>query len=558
MTEMRTDLAIVGGNIFDGVRDAPFRGAVLIRGDRIEAVVPGDGARACEGAARVIDAGGRLVMPGFFDSHVHLIMAGVYHENPSLLTCASARECAEAVKRAADGAGGRSSAPTGAGAGDWVFGFGWYPVFWEDKAFPDRAALDRLFPDRPVLLVDAEAHGVWVNTVALALAGVTKDTPDPVGGEILRRADGEPTGVLLETAAGLATRLAFDLPPEKEKAFIRSYMRSAAAYGITSINDVMPYFHGDIGTLSVYSEMDRAGELRVRIHAAPDLLGDLDKVLEDQRRYGSDRLRVASVKAFLDGVASTHTAAMLEDYADAAGVRGCALFDWDAIRRAVPEAHRRGLSVKLHTCGDASLRFGLDCFEEAVRLHGPGRARHTLEHCEVVDAADIPRFGALGVIPSVQPEHIALTQTFAANPYRTVLGEARAMHAWPLRSLLASAGALAFGSDCPVVDDNPFLEIYRAVTRVHNDGEPRGGWNPAEKLTLAEALRMYTWGSAYAAGREHELGTLEAGKFADIAIMDRDLFAASVEEIREARVDCTIMGGRVVFERQQSGVRPMV
>jgi predicted amidohydrolase YtcJ len=255
------------------------------------------------------------------------------------------------------------------------------------------------------------------------------------------------------------------------------------------------------------------------------------------------------VKQFLDGVPTTHTALVLADYADAPGNKGTALFDLAAIAKAVPEAHRRGLSVKLHSCGDASLRLGLDCYENAIKLHGKNATRHAIEHCEMVSEEDIPRFGALGVVPSVQPEHVALTQIFSENPYPIVLGKERADKTWPYKRLLKSAGVLAIGSDCPVVDNNPFLEIYRAVTRLHNDGEPAGGWNPTEKLTLAEILKCYTWGSAYGVSRETELGTLTPGKFADIVVLDRNLFTADESVLIDGKVDLTIMGGRVVYER---------
>jgi predicted amidohydrolase YtcJ len=342
-------------------------------------------------------------------------------------------------------------------------------------------------------------------------------------------------------------------PEEEEKNLILAYMEGAKGYGITSVNDVMPYFHGNMGTPAVYSAMDQAGQLTVRIHAAPDLLGDLDEITGWRTRYNSEKLRFDMVKSFLDGVSTTHTALMLEDYADAPGNRGLPLFDLTRIERATPEAHRRELSVKLHACGDASLRKALDFYEAAQKQYGKNRCRHAIEHCEIVNEADIPRFGALGVVPSVQPEHLALTRTFDENPYPMTLGAARTAHTWPFKRMLQSAGVLAIGSDCPVVDSNPFLEIGRAVTRTHDDGQPEGGWNPAEKLSLAEVLRAFTWGSAFGVGREDELGTLTPGKFADIAISDRDLFSAAPEDLKNCRVWMTIMDGKIVFSQPACG-----
>jgi predicted amidohydrolase YtcJ len=546
---MKSDLLVVGNHIFDSIADTPFRGYIEVLDGKILQVGRGEpDALARAGARRVIEAKDRLIMAGFHDSHTHLLMSGLYCTYPGLTACESEAETVQRVKDAADAA---DQAAQGGQEGDrWVYGFGWYHVFWDDETLPTKASLDAVFPDRPVLLINAEAHGAWVNSKALEICGITAETPDPFGGTILRDADGEPTGMLVENAVGLITAKAFAFSEEAEAQLILSYLAEAAAYGITSVNDVQPYFHGNVGNLSVYSKLDTGGLLTARIHAAPDLLGDLDEVLRWQKQFTSDKLKVDLVKTFIDGVSTTHTALMLEDYADAPGNRGTALYDLDAIKAAVPEAHRRGLSVKIHSCGDASLRLALDYYENAIALYGKNACRHAIEHCEIVDAADIPRFGTLGVIPSVQPEHIALTSAFAYNPYPITLGGRRASRTWPLKSLLASAGVLAFGSDCPVVVDNPYLEIYRAVTRTFDDGEPQGGWNPSEKLTLAESLRAYTRGSAYGVRREAELGTLEAGKFADIIVVDRNLFAVSEADMKTAKTDITIMDGKVIFERK--------
>ncbi|MEL7656368.1 MAG: amidohydrolase family protein, partial [Bacillota bacterium] len=277
-------------------------------------------------------------------------------------------------------------------------------------------------------------------------------------------------------------------------------------------------------------------------------LGDLNEVELWREKYRSEKLRVEMLKQFLDGVSTTHTALVIEEYADARGNFGISLNDTEAIKSAVPEAHRRGFSVKLHACGDQSARMALDYYENAINMYGKNKCRHAIEHIEMIQEEDIPRFGVLGIIPSVQPEHIALTQNFDENPYPVTLGEERAGKTWPLKSLYDSAGVLAIGSDCPVVDNNPFLEIYRAVTRLHNDGKPEGGWNPTQKLSLYEVLRSYTYGSAYGVNREAELGTLEVGKFADIIVLDRNLFEVDPCEILESTVLMTIMDGNIVFE----------
>jgi predicted amidohydrolase YtcJ len=538
---MSIDIIIKSNSIFDSISDAPYRGAVIIAGNKIEKVIRGDdiGDYANSGA-RIIDAGDRTVMAGFHDSHVHFLLAGLYRTYPELTTCTSEQEVVDKVFEASK----HIEDKTG-----WMFGFGWYTAFWDVKVEPTRASLDKVFPDRPVLLLNAEAHGAWVNSKALEIAGITKDTADPEAGIILRDENGEPTGYLLEGAVGLCTRYAMDFSKEQMKQLIRAFLEGASRFGITSISDVMPLYHGDIGDVAVYSEMDRSGELTARVHAAPDLLGDLDRVLELHREYASDRLKVNQVKQFIDGVSTTHTALMLEDYTDAPGNKGAKLYDYEAMGRAVPEAHKRGLSVRFHSCGDRSCRYALDFYEDAIRKYGKNECRHTIEHCELVDPSDMPRFSELGVIPSVQPEHVAISQKFADDPYFIVMGDERANRTWPLKTLLETAGLLAIGSDCPVVDNNPFLAIYRGVTRLFNDGEPKGGWNPAQKLTLAEVLKGYTWGSAYSVHREHELGSLKEGNFADVVVIDRDLFGVPESELIDGKVDITLFDGKVIYER---------
>lgn len=538
---MYADMLIKSKRIFDSIKEKPFDGYVAIKGNRILAVGQGIEPDQIAGPdTRVFEFGEELVMTGFHDSHTHLLMAGMFQTYVNLANARSEEEAVLMVKEAADENQDKEG---------WVIGFSWYHVFWDIKELPTRKSLDRYFPHRPVFLLNAEAHGAWVNSKALEIAGITKDTPDPFGGEIARDEDGEATGFLYESAVGLVSKYALSFNEEEEKVLIQAFQKSAGAYGITSVNDVQPYFHGNMGNLAVYHDMDRKGELTVRIHAAPDLLGDLDQVNEWRERYSSEKLKVNHLKQFLDGVSTTHTALVLDEYADLPGSYGISLNDTQAIRDAVPEAHKRGFSVKLHSCGDKSARMALDYYENAINLHGKNQCRHAIEHVELIAEEDIPRFGAMGIIPSVQPEHIALTQAFDENPYPVTLGEDRASRTWPLKSLYDSAGILAIGSDCPVVDNNPFLEIYRGVTRLHNDGKPEGGWNPFEKLTMYEVLRSYTYGSAYGALREQELGSLEPGKFADIVVIDRDLFSVDPSEIKDSKVLLTIMDGKVVFER---------
>ena len=538
---MTADMIIKGNAIFDSVSDKPFAGFVAVKGNRIAAVGKEmDSISQYAGDdTKIIDAGDRLVMPGFHDSHTHLILAGMYKTYPNLGSARSEEEAAVMLKEYYDSQPGDG----------WVYGFNWYHVFWDKKELPRKETLDRYFPDRPVFLINAEAHGAWVNSLALEIAGVTADTPDPFGGEIARDENGEPTGFLYESAIEYVAAHALIFTEEQEKTFLRKYMADAAELGITGVVDVQPYFGKDLGSLDVYTGMESDGELTVRITAAANLLGDLDEALENSKKYCTEKVRAHMLKQFVDGVITTHTALLLEDYTDAPGNRGTQLSELEKIDAAVQEGHKRGLWIKIHAIGDRAIRFTIDSYEKAIKTYGANGCRHAIEHVEMVTDSDIERFGQLGLIPSVQPEHIGLMPTWEGEEYRVNIGEERAGRTWPFRSLLESAGVLAIGSDCPVVDNNPFYAIHRGVTRLHDDGLPEGGWNPTQKLTVADILRGYTLGSAYGIGREDELGTLEEGKFADIAVIDRNLFETDPKDIRGAHVDMTIMDGKVIFER---------
>lgn len=535
---MKAELILKGNAVFDGLNDAPAPGFVAVQGNRILAVGGLEEWREYSGPeTNVVDGGNKLIMPGFHDSHTHLLLAGMYKIYPNLGSARSEEETALQVKEYYDQNPGEG----------WCYGFNWYHVYWENQTLPHRKTLDKYFPHRPVFLLNAEAHGAWVNTKALEMAGITKETPDPFGGEIHRDAEGEATGFLYEAAIGLVAHLALDFTKTQEQVFVKKYTEEATRLGITSVVDVQPYFGRDLGSLEAYAALEEKGELDIRITAAANLLGDLDKALENSKKYRSGKLRAHMLKQFVDGVITTHTALLLEDYHDAPGNRGQQLFELEKIQAAILEAHRRGLWIKIHAIGDRAIRLTLDSYEEAQKRFGKMGTRHAIEHVELIHPDDTPRFGELGLIPSVQPEHLGLMPTWEGEEYRKNLGEERAATTWPFKTLLKHAGVLALGSDCPVVDNNPFLALHRAITRVHDDGLPRGGWNPHEKLTLAEALRGYTWGSAYGVGREDELGTLEPGKLADIIVIDRNLFEVSPEEIRQSKVEMTVMDGKVVF-----------
>lgn len=348
---------------------------------------------------------------------------------------------------------------------------------------------------------------------------------------------------------GLA-QAAFDLPLERRNRLLKGFMEQAARLGITSVHDMFPLPGLDLGDLELYRDFEEKGKLTSRIHFLAALNGDLEYPKYLRQTYTSDKLKFSGLKQFLDGVPTTYTAYLIDPYSDQRNTRGETLIPPDIVKEWAIEADREGFRVRFHACGDGAVRLGLDCFEDAEKINGSRDARHTIEHIEVIHPDDIERFSKLGVIASMQPEHMAAAERFVDNDYLSRLGKDREPYTWPIKSLKNSGARIAFGSDFPVVELNPLTEVYRAVTRVHNDAQPAGGWNPNEKINLADALRGYTLGSTYGAFGENELGTLEKGKLADVIVLDRNLFDIPPEEIRNARIQLTLMDGKIVFEEE--------
>lgn len=479
-----------------------------------------------------------LIMPGFYDSHTHIISAGMADKYPNFGSCKSEDETARAAKAYAD------TIPDE----EWIFGFNWYHVYWGQEELPTLKSLDQYIPDRPVMLTNAEGHGVWVNSKALEICCITKDTPDPPFGEISRFENGEPSGYFYEMAIGLIAKKAYDLDDEIEEGFIKDYMRRATTIGITGANDMLPYYGNDMGKYRCFHKLDRDGEFTLRLHCAPNLFGDLDEVEAAAEKYNSDKFQVKLLKAFIDGVPTTYTSLMLEPFIDNPSTTGGTLSDLKLLREAIMEAHKRGMSVRLHCCGDGATHYALDCYEEAISTFGNTGSRHAVEHVETTIQEDIDRFAKLAVIASMQPEHLAMTEIFDENPYLIRYNERQKKFAWAIKSIMDAGAVVSFGSDCPVVTNNPFVGIYRAVTRVHNDGKPEGGWNPEQKISMEEALHAYTLNGYYGVKREHELGTLEKGKLADLIVLDKNLLAIDPSRIRETNVILTMVDGRIVYE----------
>ena len=527
-------LAIVNARVWTGDPRRPWADAVAIAGDEIAAVGSSAEVRKLARAGtRVIDGAGRMVVPGFIDAHVHF-MSGGFGLTSVQLRDATTRE--EFVRRIREHAARQP-------AGAWVLEGNWDHQHWGGE-LPRRDWIDSVTPNTPVFIQRLDGHMSLANGAALRAAGVTRDTKDVAGGEIVRDPSGEPTGIFKDNAAGLVARAIPDPLPAQEDAALDAAMRYVAEQGVTSVHNM--------GTWRDVETFDRAhasGRLRTRIYAVVPL--HTWERLRDEvptRSRGDDWLHIGGLKGFMDGSLGSHTAAMLEPFSDTPGDRGFLVNSLDSMYAWTKGADAAGLHVIIHAIGDKANRDLLDIYERVAREAGaPARDRRfRIEHAQHLAPPEIARFATLGVIPSMQPYHAIDDGRWAEK----LIGAERAKGTYAFRSLLDAGAALAFGSDWFVAPPTPLEGIYAAVTRRTLDDRNPNGWVPGEKITVEEALRAYTTGSAYAEYRETRKGMLRRGMLADLVLIDRDLTSVPPETIRDAKVLLTIVGGRVVYERQ--------
>ena len=546
---MHIDLIIESENVFTGTDAATRPAAVAISGDRIVAVGPRADVHAFararnEGPApEVRDFGDALVVPGFHDSHLHFFHSAVYAS--PLATMFLGENEADCVERMRAFAAER---PNG-----WLLAQGWREYRWDPPVLPSKRSLDEAFPARPVALYSGDAHTLWLNSAALAELGLTRDSVPPAGGSYDRDEAGELTGIVREAAAmELMPQIMGSFTDEEVASAYRGFFARLGAFGVTSVCDMSLMAHPGLDFIrdDVHAALLERGELTARVHLFPTLTGDMGRFETMRALYTGPCLQATGFKQFFDGVSSQHTAWVTEPYANARAEGDCGRPTVDAavMRSYVLAAAERGFPVRIHTIGDAAIHAALAIFKEARATYGPlpeGR-RNCLEHLENFLPEDLGRLAELQVVAAVQPPHMTLDP---GGPERD-LGPGRVPYMWPLRTLLDRSTVLAFGTDSPVVDVNSMDVLYSAVTRQDpGTHEPAGGWLPDERIGMAEALRAYTQGSAAAAGRRRELGTLETGKLADIAVLDRNLLACDPEDIQKTKVLATFMGGRCVFER---------
>jgi hypothetical protein len=528
------DIIIVNANVHTIDTAQPHAEAVAILGNRILAVGSTPDVQLLRGTkTRVIDAAGRLVLPGFNDAHVHFMSGGFQLSAVDLRDANTPEEFAARIR---DFAAMMSKER-------WITGGDWDHERWPDASLPTKELIDRFTPDTPVFVNRLDCHMALANSATLKIAGVTRDTKDPDGGVIVRDASGEPTGVLKDAAQNFVWRV---FPPrsfDERIAAARAASDYAASLGVTSVQDMSAG-----PDVSVYQALLDRGELKTRIYAVWPLPRWETLARTGVRaHFGSAMLRTGGLKGFADGSLGSTTALFFDPYLDApdtAGIGSDEMFPAGAMIERIRGADRAGLQVLIHAIGDKANDEVLSFYEQVEKEDDDRDRRFRIEHAQHLRAQDIRRFARHKVIASMQPYHAIDDGRWAEKR----IGQQRARTTYAFRSLLDSGAMLAFGTDWTVAPLNPLLSVYAAATRRTLDDKHPGGWMAGEKISVAEAVRAYTLGSAYAEFQEQDKGTIAAGKLADLVILSRDIFTIDPVEIEKVKVMMTIMDGRVVYE----------
>jgi len=520
------------GRIYTNDPASPWALGMLVRGEEILAVGDDEEVTGLAGnGAQVVDLEKHFVMPGFNDAHVHIGGAG---EDWLAVRLNGALSVKELQKRLAEGVSQHKE-------GEWITGRGWDHTFWSEKKFPNRQQLDAVSPKNPVILTHISGHVAVANSLALELAGIGKSTPNPSGGEIERDDQGEPTGMLKE---GAAMRLVGSkIPPrtpEQRRRGIELALADLARNGVTSVQDNSAW-----EDFLTYRAIKNDGKLTVRVTEWLPFPAPLEK-LEQMRRDGGTTdpwLRTGALKMVTDGALGSRTAAMLAPYSDDPSTSGIMTVEPEKLRALAIERDKAGFQLNFHAIGDRANRVALDALEAAAKANGPRDRRDRIEHAQVVASPDFPRFARLQVIASMQPSHETSDMRWAEQR----VGRERAKGAYAWATMQKFGVRLAFGTDYDVEPISPFRGLYACVTRELPTGGPQGGWQPQEKISLADCIRAYTSGSAYGEFMEGKKGELKAGEFADFIVLSSDLTKAEPRDYTNTRVLRTVVGGRTVY-----------
>jgi predicted amidohydrolase YtcJ len=536
------DLIITNAKVWTVDKSLPMAQAVAVLGDRFVAV----GSRAEVDPWRgprtqVIDARGKLLLPGFNDAHVHFVSGGMQLDNVQLKDASSPEEFARLI-------GERAKATP---KGEWILGGNWDETKWNPPDIPTRELIDAITPETPVFVSRYDGHMALANSVALRLAGITAKTPDPPGGTIVRDAQGNPTGALKDAAMDYVDKVVPPLSHDQRMKIVKRAMAYAASVGVTSVQHMSASYR-DIG---VYSELLQRGELTLRIYVAPSIthVDDLAQ-LGIRHSFGGPYLRIGALKAFADGSLGSGTAYFYEPFLNQGSNRGLLSDEMHPIslmRDRYMKADAAGLQLCTHAIGDEGISTILDLYGDVIKAHGESDRRLRIEHAQHMAAKDFERFARMHVIASVQPYHAIDDGRFA----EAHIGHDRASRTYAFRTFLDHGVRLAFGTDWEVAPLDPLPTVYAAVTRATLDGKNPNGWFPEQKLSVAEAIEAYTMGSAYAEFQEKEKGSITTGKLADMVLLSEDIFSIAPEKIRHVRVMKTFVGGRLVFDAAAAVLR---
>lgn len=529
------DLVILHAHVWTVDHAHPAAQALAISGNRIAAVGSDEEIKKWIGpATRQIDAQNNSVLPGFIDAHVHFSSGGSEISGVHLRDAATPKEFARRIAEHA------KTLPKG----EWMTGGTWDHELWGGMPLPSHDWIDAGTPDTPVFVTRYDGHMALANALALRLAKVTRETPDPPGGTIVREANGNPTGLMKDAAMGLVDKMIPDPSEEQLLRNIRAGLAEARRFGVTSLHDI-----SNAEDVRAYQILAARGELTSRIYCiAPLPQWQAPAATGVRAGFGNDWIHLGALKGFADGSLGSTTALFEQPYNDApetSGLPNAMMLPEGNMLKMVLGADKAGLQIAVHAIGDKANRIMLDIYSEVAKENGsrPER-RWRIEHAQHLRPEDFARFAQLGVIASVQPYHAIDDGRWAEKR----IGHERCKTTYAFRTLLDNGVKLAFGSDWTVAPLNPLLGLYAAVTRATLDGKNPGGWFPEQKITLPEAIEAYTMGSAYAEFRESEKGSLTTGKLADIVVLDSNLFAIPPEKIKDASVRFTITNGNIVYQ----------
>ena len=532
------DLIITNAKVWTVDKSNPTAQAVAVLGDHIVAVGSNSDVNNWRGAStRVIDAEGKLLLPGFNDSHVHFVNGGLALDAVQLNDATSPEEFARRI-------GDRAKQTP---KGEWIMGGDWDETKWTPAKLPTKELIDPVTPETPIFVSRYDGHMSLANSVALRLAGVTAKTPDPPGGVIVRDAQGNPTGALKDAAQDLVHKVIPPLTHEQRVTAVKRALAHAASLGVTSVQNMDP----DYEDIAVYSELLQRGELTTRIYAAP-LITQVDDQTKIGIRhaFGGPFLRIGAVKAFADGSLGSATAYFFQPFEDQPnnhGILSDEMHPVSLMRDRMMKADAAGLQLCTHAIGDQAISMILDIYSEITKAHGEADRRFRIEHAQHMAAKDFDRFAQLHVIASVQPYHAIDDGRWAEG----WIGHDRASRTYAFRTFWSHGVRLALGTDWDVAALNPMLTVYAAVTRATLDGKNPNGWFPEQKLTVPETVEAYTMGSAYAEFQENQKGSITPGKLADMVLLSDDIFSIPPEKIRDVKVLKTIVGGKIVWDAME-------